>query len=85
VFPNPAVHTASLQLSLAREANVRVALYDLAGRRVRTLINGVQPAGVRIVTWNGRNDSGVRMAPGVYIMRLEAPGVTQSRRLQFLP
>jgi hypothetical protein len=85
VFPNPALHSASLQLSLAHESHVRVALYDLAGRRVRTIMEGVQPAGVRIVTWNGKNDSGVRMAPGVYVMRLEAAGVTQSRRLQFLP
>ena len=85
VFPNPVLHSASLQLSLARESNVRIAVYDLAGRRVRTLMDSVQPAGVRMVTWNGKNDSGVRMAPGVYVMRLEAAGVTQSRRLQFLP
>ena len=84
-YPNPFGHNATVQLSLAREAGVKLTIYDLIGRRVRTLINGVQPAGVRVLTWDGRNDAGVRLSAGVYVMRLETEGVSQSRRLQFVP
>lgn len=84
-YPNPFGHTTAVQLSLAREANVKVTIYDLIGRRVRTLLSGVQPAGVRVLAWDGRNDSGLRLSAGVYVMRLETDGVTQSRRLQFVP
>jgi hypothetical protein len=85
VFPNPFGRTASVQLSLAREAKVKVGVYDLAGRRVRSLVDGVQPAGVRVLTFDGRGDSGVRLAPGVYVLRLETPDVAQSRRLHLVP
>ncbi len=84
-YPNPAVRSAALRLSLAREGAVKVAVYDLAGRRVRTLLDSVQPAGTRVLTWDGRSDTGVRLAAGVYVVRMEAGGVTQSRRLQFVP
>ncbi len=84
-YPNPFGHTATLQLSIAHAAPVRVAVFDLAGRRVRTLLDSVQPAGVRVLVWDGRGDAGVRMAPGVYVIRMVADGAVQSRRVQLVP
>jgi flagellar hook assembly protein FlgD len=51
---------------------VRLSIFDLQGRRVRTLMDAVQTPGEHTVTWNGRSDSGQRTAAGLYILRLEA-------------
>jgi hypothetical protein len=83
--PNPFTSQMALRLTLAREGTVKVGVYDLLGRRVRSLMDSVQPAGVRSLVWDGRNDAGARLSPGVYLVRMVANGVTQSRRVQFVP
>jgi hypothetical protein len=54
-----------------------VAVFDASGRLVRSLASGVFPAGIRSVTWDGRNDRGERAGAGVYFVRLAWGG--QSR------
>ena len=49
-----------------------LALFDLAGRRVRTLVSAQLAAGPQSITWDGRDDSGRAQASGVYFARLEA-------------
>jgi hypothetical protein len=80
-FPNPARGATALQLSLASEARVRVTVYDLGGRRVRTLIDEVRPAGRGTVGWDGRDDAGRALGAGLYVVRLEGAGTTASRRV----
>jgi hypothetical protein len=83
--PNPFTHATSLQLSLAREAQVRVTVFDLSGRRVRTLLDGLAPAGVRLLAWDGRNDAGTRVSAGLYVIKLDGAGISQSRRVLLVP
>jgi flagellar hook assembly protein FlgD len=56
-------------------------LIDIAGRRVRTLVNGPVGAGSQEVAWDGRGNNGARVAAGVYWARLDADGETAVRRL----
>jgi hypothetical protein len=57
-------------------------VYDTAGRRVATLRNGFESAGLRkSVVWNGRTDQGERAASGVYYYRLQSPGFDQTYRM----
>ena len=64
------------------EANVEVAVYDLSGRRVRTLVSGRLPAGVESAAWDGRDDTGRDVGAGVYILRLAASsGFRASERI----
>ena len=50
-----------------------LTIYDLGGRRVRTLLSGVQQAGPGRTTWDGRDDSGRGAATGIYLFRFESP------------
>lgn len=76
---NPSRGEAALVLALPTEARVRVALYDLAGRRVATLAEGVRAAG-----WHPLAFRPAGNAAGVYFARLEASGRTITRRLVIL-
>jgi flagellar hook assembly protein FlgD len=48
------------------------------------LLSGSQPAGARTVTWDGRDDSGVRMAPGAYVVRMEMANRRESRTVRLV-
>jgi len=56
----------------------------LAGREVRTLVSGREPAGYRTVHWDGRNDAGEDVAGGVYFCVLEAGNETAMRKLIYM-
>ncbi len=68
--PHPGAPDVNLRMELPWPAPVRLAVYDVAGRRLTTLVNGAMPAGARDVRWNGTNDTGSRVASGVYFIRL---------------
>jgi hypothetical protein len=72
VAPSPFRFGTTVDYALAERTAVRLAVYDVAGRRVRLLDAGEREAGLRHVPWNGRNDRGERVAAGVYLIRLEA-------------
>ena len=80
-LPNPFRDGTTIQYALPRTMAARLVVYDVAGHAVRTLVNGTQAAGERRVTWDGRNDSGSPVSRGVYLCRLEAGGMTQTRKM----
>ncbi len=84
IAPNPFRTQLAIQLANAHAQRVRLRVYDLSGRLVRRLIDGDEPAGRRLVTWDGRDTQGHLAAAGVYIVRLEANEVQMSRRVQLL-
>jgi flagellar hook assembly protein FlgD len=60
---------------------VALIVYDVRGARVRTLVNGRQPAGVKQVVWDAKNDRGIGVASGVYFCRMTAPGFAKTRKI----
>jgi hypothetical protein len=79
--PNPAVGFASIRFSLAAAGHTELGIYDLAGRRVRSLLDEVLPGGPHEIRWDGRDPSGSRVPGGVYFYRLSAAGGTRIGRL----
>lgn len=79
--PNPSAGAADLAFTLARTGPVSLAVYDVRGARVRTLAGGTRDAGEHHVRWDGRDDAGGRAAPGIYLVRLEADGIADVRKL----
>lgn len=65
-------------------ANVALRIYDSAGKLVRTLVNGYEPAGTRQVSWHGTDDHGQSVASGVYFYRLTAPSFSETKEMVLL-
>lgn len=82
--PNPARSQARLAFSLPRAGAVRLEVFDLAGRRVRTLAQGHYAAGRYALAWDLRDDAGRAVAPGVYLARLQGGSGERTRRLVVL-
>jgi hypothetical protein len=83
-YPNPFNPRTTIAFSLARRGVVSLAVYDVAGRRVRTLVDGSRDAGPHTVAWDGRNDAGVSVASGVYFCKLVAGEFSDTRKLVLL-
>ena len=79
--PNPFQSTTSIGLSLAERGEMHLAVYDVSGRHVATVVSGVRDAGEHHFEWNGLNDAGQRVGAGVYFYRLEAGKQTLTRKL----
>ena len=79
--PNPFNPKTTLRFSLAERQRATLRLYDLTGRRVRTLLDETRDAGDHAVDWNGRDDAGRRLASGIYLVRFEAAGVREEEKL----
>lgn len=80
-WPNPFNPGTTLEYQLVRPGEVGLAVYNLAGQRVRTLVDQVQSSGSYRVTFDGRNDQGMGLASGVYFVRLSAHGQQQHQKL----
>jgi len=83
--PTPAIGHVTLRYTLGATAQVSLAIYDAAGRRTRLLQPAQQQAADRYdVTWDGHDDDGRLVSPGVYIARLEVGGRALEQRVPFL-
>jgi len=82
--PSPARSDVELRFALGAPARVRLTVCDVAGRRVRGLLDGPLPAGERIVAWDGRADDGTRARPGTYFAVLREGERTVTRALVLL-
>lgn len=74
--PNPFGDRTTIDFSLARAGRVRLGVFDLAGRRIRTLADGERAAGPHEVRWDGRDEAGRAVHAGSYRYRLELPDGT---------
>lgn len=83
-YPNPfrSLGATTILYSIPQD-NERVVLriYDVAGRRVRTLVHDIQPRGQYIVRWDGRNDRGYKVSAGIYFYRIIVGRKTMSKKL----
>jgi hypothetical protein len=82
--PNPAHGRVSLRIETDRAGWQRLLVMDLQGRIVRNLDSADYPAGMRSVSWDGRNDSGRVVPPGRYMASLRVPGRTLETRFIIL-
>ncbi len=83
-WPNPSRGTARFVLDLQREADVTLSIYDLTGRRVRRTHEGRRAAGRAFLAWDGRDDRGAALAPGVYVARAAWDGGSSEARVTLL-
>jgi hypothetical protein len=83
--PNPFNPAVCITYRLQKKSPAWLGVFDLSGRLVRVLQEGtVQPEGPRIVSWNGRDQAGLAIASGVYLLCLKTPGFSQQRTVTFI-
>ncbi len=84
-FPNPFNPSTQIRFVLPRAARVSLRVFDIAGRRVATLLDGARrDAGEQALVWDGRDDAGQALPSGVYLYRLEAGELRATRKLTLL-
>ncbi len=69
-YPNPFNPRTVIHYDVPETAQVRLVIYDILGRNIRTLVNGVQEPGYKTVTWNGADDGGRPVSAGMYIVTM---------------
>jgi len=82
--PNPFNPTTLIRFELPARAHVRLLVFDVRGRLVRTLVDGELQPGGQEIAWNGRDGDGRNVASGVYFYRLETPYTLVSRKMVLL-
>jgi hypothetical protein len=83
-YPNPFNPQTTISYSVATTSPVAVLIYDLEGKRVRTLVRDIVPAGSYQVNWDGRGDNGQTVPSGMYFCRLEIGGYTSVKKMLML-
>lgn len=73
-YPNPFNAVTEIRYDLPQAAFVTITLYNVLGQDVRTLKNGMMEAGHHVAVWDGRDDRGLNLTSGLYLMRLDAAG-----------
>lgn len=80
-YPNPFNPTTSIQFALDAPRDVELAVYDVLGRRVATLVNDRLAAGTYKVDWDARSVAGWQIGSGVYFYTLRSGDFAESRRM----
>jgi len=84
VRPNPLNPTTNLTFRLSQPGRVRVHVYDLQGRLVKTLLDANRPAGDQSLTWDGSNSRSATVPSGVYFFQIQAPQGEEVQRVTVL-
>lgn len=79
--PNPFRPTTAIAFNLPETAHVSLEIYNVAGRKIATLVDDDMPAGHHTVRWDGKTDAGSRVASGVYFYRLESGERSASKKM----
>ena len=83
-YPNPFNPTTRICFSLYKKANIKLSVYNVLGQHVKTLINGVLSSGNHSVEWNSEDESGNKVASGIYIYKLLSDDVSISKKMILL-
>jgi len=86
VAPNPFDAAVTVVFNTAQPGEASLAVYDMAGREVRTISIGELTEGQNLVTWDGRTETGEKLPPGVYLAIIRQYGFgSNAERIVLLP
>lgn len=83
-YPNPFNPETSIQYLIPSTSHVHLAIFNIRGELVKTLINEDREPGLSVVTWNGTDESGVKVSSGVYFYRMVTDRFVGSRKMLLL-
>jgi len=80
-YPNPFNPVTKIKYDLPEKSEVKLIIYNLLGKKIRTLVDKSQLPGQKIAAWAGLNDNGYKVASGLYIYKLVAGNYVKSRKM----
>jgi hypothetical protein len=80
-YPNPFNPTTSIKFGLPEQSEIKIVIYNILGKPVRTLAKGTFAAGYHTMNWNGRNHLGNQVGAGTYIYRLESKSTNVTKKM----
>jgi hypothetical protein len=83
-YPNPFNPETTIRYALPREEQVSLAIFNIRGQLVKTLVDESVQAGYHSLVWNGRNEAGGAVASGIYFVQLQAGAYHQTRKLALI-
>jgi len=83
-YPNPFNPTTLIRYDLPVNEHVSINIYDLMGKRVKSLVNTNQDAGYRSINWNATNEVGQPVSAGMYIYTIQAGEFRQTKKMVLL-
>jgi hypothetical protein len=83
-FPNPFGRETTVELTLAKDARVRIDVFDPSGRRLRRLADADFAAGSCCVIWNGLDDMGASAPTGLYLICVDVDRIRHTRRVMLV-
>jgi len=83
-YPNPFNPITTLRYDLPENSFVNITVYDLLGKKVKTLVNTTQNAGFKSVIWNATNNQGNPVSAGVYLYKIQAGEFVQTKKMVLL-
>jgi len=83
-YPNPFNPTTAFSINLPSETHMSLVIYNIAGQKVRTLVNETLPAGSRTITWDSTNDRGETVSGGIYFYRVIADDNVVTKKMLLL-
>ncbi len=83
-YPNPFNPLTTISYELLADGIVNILIYDLIGKKIKTLVSGFQTAGSKNVNWNATNNQGQPVSAGVYLYSIEAGDFRQTKKMILL-
>jgi hypothetical protein len=83
-YPNPFNPSTDINISLLRASHVLVTIYNMLGQEICTLFNGHMQAGERTLQWDGRDQHGQSLGSGIYLYRMVADNVIETKKMMLL-
>jgi hypothetical protein len=83
-FPNPFNPETSIRFALPEQTRLRLSIFNVLGQRVRVLADGMYPAGLHDVVWDGKNEQGSAVGSGAYFYRIESSAFNQTHKMLML-
>ena len=83
-YPNPFNPTTQIKYDLPEEQHVSIAIYDVMGRKIRSLMNNSQAAGYHSIHWDAKNEMGEGVAAGMYIYTIQAGEFRATKKMVLL-
>ena len=83
-YPNPFNPTTTLSYELPKDAFVNITVYDIMGKKIKTLVNGLQTIGYKTIKWDATNDQDYPVSAGLYLYTIHADDFRYTRKMAVL-